>query len=161
MLLKLKSFLKDEVILSKEEIKAIRDYFNVILSYKEIGVEKPVDVLEEVYKTFKDIYSYTGVVYRGVFIDNSWNTYKHQDGICSFTNNKNVAENFAMNGDCGDAYLLTQEVSNGLDFAELLNELYDKGILLIDDIETFLGEDEVLCYVQEDCKATKMFTLGE
>jgi len=159
MLLKLKSFLKDEVVLSKEEIKNIRDDFNRILSYKEMGFKKPVDVLEDVYKTFKDIYSYTGVVYRGVFIDNSWNTYKHQTGICSFTTNKDVAENFAMNGDAGDVYLLTQEVSNALDFAELLNELYDKGILLIEDVEAFLGEDEVLCYVQDDCKVTKLCTL--
>lgn len=159
MLLKLKEFLKGNISLSEKEIKDIRDYFNEVLNYNEMDTEKPVDILEDIYNTFKDIYSYSGAVYRGVFIDTSWNEYEDNYEISSFSSNKNVAENFAMRGDNGDCYLITQEVCNELDFGMLLNDLHDKDILLTDDVQTFLGEDEILCYVQKNCTVNKICTL--
>ena len=85
MLLKLKEFLKGNISLSEKEIRDIRDYFNEVLNYNEMGAEKPIDILEDIYNTFKDMYSYTGIAYRGVFIDTSWNEYEYQRDICSFT----------------------------------------------------------------------------
>ena len=64
-----------------------------------------------------------------------------------------------MRGDNGDCYLITQQVSNELDFGLLLNDLHDKGILLAEDVQTFLGEDEILCYVLKNCIVTKLCTL--
>lgn len=159
MLLRLKEYLKNNnIVLSEKEISNIRALFNKALNYNEMDNEKPIHILEDIYKNFKDMYSYCGEVYRGVFINNL-SQYDKRNEICSFTTNLNVAENFAMKGDKGNCYIITQEVCNELDFASLLNDLCEKKILLEDDVFNFIGEDEILCYHQENCKVTKLCTL--
>lgn len=159
MLRDLKLFLTNSIELSDVKIKEIRDYFNEVLNYNEMDSEKPIDILADIYNTFVDIYPYCGTVYRGVFVDYILGELKQSTEICSFTSNKNVAENFALRGDKGIAYLIMQHIDNGLDFGVLLNDLHDKKILLTEDVETFLGEDEVLCKVSNDCEIKQIAEL--
>lgn len=156
MLNKLKKFLLGNEKLSNKEIENIRNYFNEILNYQSNDLEKPIDSLNNLYNTFRDIFPYSGIVYRGIFIGSSLSYIESTYEVCAFTNNKNVAENFAMHGENGDCYLITQEVCNALYFSELLAELEEKGILLTESIENFIGEDEVLCFLNKEHKIKKI-----
>lgn len=159
MLEKLKGYLKGANNLEEDDIDNIRNYFNEVLNYIEADIDKPISKMEDIYNTFKDLYPYSGEVYRGVFIDTSWNSLEESKAISSFTNNKDVATNFAMRGDKGDAYLLTQQVDNALYLGELLTILEEKNILLMEDIQTFLGEDEVYCYINDSCNTNLVTSL--
>lgn len=160
MLSELKEFLiNGETDISKLDLKFIRNYFNKILYYNESDDEKPVSLLKEVYLKFNDVFKFSGTIYRGIFANlNILESFKPNE-IFSFTSNINVADNFALRGDDGCGYVLTQDVKDGLNFAELLNVLLEKKILLEDDIGNFVNEDEVLSPIKTEYKIELKFDL--
>ena len=145
--------LKEFLISENEDISLlnldyIRDSFNKVLYYNEADDEKPLDILYDIYLNFKDMFKYEGIVYRGIFAPSNILMPFNLNEIFSFTNNLRVAENFALRGDYGCGYIVIQEINDGLNFAELLITLLDKGILLEEDVEHFINEDEVLCPIK-------------
>lgn len=152
MLKELKLYLTKSKELSNDTLNKIRDDFDKVLNYIEMDIDKPIDIIQEIYDEFIDLYPYSGTVYRGIFVDFVFDELEDSKDLCSFTSNKNVAENFALRGDIGKAYLITQHIDTGLDFGVLINDLHDRGILLTENVQTFLGEDEVFCNVSDDCE---------
>lgn len=155
MLLKLKKYLQSGESLDSSDIEELNNIFNEILWYKENGFEKPISLIEDVYNLFRDIFPYTGLVYRGVCVKEH-DEFQYRNEISSFTSNKNVAENFARSCDTSANYLISQNISEALDFAGLLTELAENEILLYEDINNFLGEDEIICFIKENCKVTTL-----
>lgn len=152
MLKELKLHLTNSKELSDSALSKIRDDFDKVLNYIEMDVAKPIDIIKEIHDTFIDLYPYSGRVYRGVFVDFVFDELETTNELCSFTSNKNIANNFALRGDIGKAYVISQDIETGLDFGVLINELHDKGILLTENVQTFLGEDEVWCNVLNNCE---------
>lgn len=144
-LIELKKYLEGKSRLSEKDIQFIRDIFMEILLYKENGKKKPQTYIDCLYEIFKDVYPFKGLVYRGVSTEGELIMKKE---ISSFTSDKRVAEVFATRYDDCRSYILSQEIEEGLDFAQLLISLEEKGILFESDTENFIGEDEVFCSIE-------------
>ena len=153
MLSKLRNHLQSGERLDFMDVDELNNIFHDILWYKEHGLEKPISLINDIYYLFKDIFPYTGVVYRGVCIRDGYE-FQHRKEVSSFTNNKNVAENFSNSCDGEVSYLITQNVSEALNLADLLTELAENGILSYEEVGNFIGEDEVLCFIEDSCKVT-------
>lgn len=153
-LIGLKQYLKDKKNKSFD-INLIRDILNQCLYYNELGDVRPFDILDIIYSTFIDRYIYRGIVYRGISSNLEY-VHNVDNKLYSFSSNIDVADNFALKDDKNYAYRITQYITDGFNFGEFLNDLVDNEILLISDIEPFLGEDEILCRYTVNCEVVKI-----
>ena len=154
MLKKLKGFLLGENTFG--DFEEAQEFFYDILNYIEEGIDKPNDKYKELYDTFVDLYNYNGYVYRGVYDETGELKEHSKDELYSFTSKLDVAENFAIKDNC-TGFVFRQYIENGLNLGELLLDFEDRGILSSDDVGSFWGEDEVICYINNTLEMIKTY----
>ena len=154
MLKKLKGFLLGENTFG--DFEEAQEFFYDILNYIEEGIDKPNDKYKELYDTFVDLYNYNGYVYRGVYDETGELKEHSKDELYSFTSKLDVAENFAIK-DNSTGFVFRQYIENGLNLGELLLDLEVRGILSSDDVGSFWGEDEVICYINNTLEIIKTY----